>query len=144
MTQTQETPQSPQTTKARLAPVAPGSETAKKSGAVPNRKRRYSFFEDRKDFVLLVVEQQSDGKPKPDGALKPVVDLPRFTSATEAKAWVQASGAKLAGLTVMVVRMCHKLRVLVESQPLVSVFEETRFQKDDDEASCDEASGDEE
>lgn len=80
--------------------------------------------------MLLAQEQSKDGKPVPNGQLRPLPDVPRFASALEARRWVQASGDKLSGMTVFVVRMMHKLKVFVEAKPAVKVFEDTRYTRE--------------
>lgn len=112
-------------------PEAPGADTAPAPADTPNRKKRFSFYKDGKDFVLLSVQRDDQGQPVPGGALVAIPDTPRFDSSQEAKRWVHQSGEKLAGVTVIIVKMCHKLLVAVVSKPEITVTEDTRFQKED-------------
>ena len=113
------------------APEAPGADTAPAQTGEPKsgRAKRYTFYKDGKDYVLLSVQRDEQGNPVPNGGLSAIPDVPRFESAQEAKRWVQASGEKLQGLTVLVVRMMHRLSVLVENTPRISVTEEKRHQR---------------
>lgn len=123
------------------APEAPGAETAEAAPkAKSGRAKRYSFYPDGLDYVILGVEQDPEtGAAVPNGKLSAVpgerevngekIGL-RFETAQEAKRWIQASGEKLQGQTVIVARMMHKLHIAVENKPRITVTEGQRFEKE--------------
>lgn len=109
--------------------AAPGAETA--PTPTSNRKKRYSFYDDAKDYVLLAVQADPQtGEPVPNGSLTAIPETPRFESAVEAERWVSQSGEKLAGLRVLVIKMIASIRVLVENKPTITVTKDPRFAKD--------------
>lgn len=112
------------------APEAPGADTAKTPKPTPNRKKRYSYFDDGKDYVILAVQRDESGAPIPNGPLVLVPEVPRFESASEALRWIRQSGEKLQGLKVNVVRMMHSVSVVVENKPQITVNEDKRFERE--------------
>lgn len=114
-----------------------GSEKPKrKKREVPARKRRYSFYEDGLDHVILSVQRDESGKAMVNGALSPVPDVPRFASAKDALEWISTqSGNALAGLSVLVVKMEHKIMVVVENRPAVTVHAAPKFAREPNAAS---------
>lgn len=114
-----------------IAAEAPGAETVPETKTVAARSRRYKFYPDGNDVVLLSVQvDPKTGEPVPNGALAAIPDVPRFPNATEAKRWVEQSGEQLQGLTVLVVRMQKKLRCTVEARPSITVIEDPRYPTD--------------
>ena len=110
--------------------AAPGADTAPPK-ATPNRKTRYGFYKDGKDFVLLSVQvDPTTGEPVPNGALSAIPGTERFESATDAEKWIAGKGDQLAGLRVLIVKMCASIRVLVENKPTITVTKDPRFQKE--------------
>lgn len=113
------------------APEAPGAETAPQPKPTPGRKKRYSYFEDGKDYLILAVQRdEATGAPIPNGPLVLIPDVPRFESAAEAMRWIRQSGAQLQGMKVSVVRMMHSVTVVVENKPQITVNEDKRFERE--------------
>lgn len=114
-----------------VADVEGAAVPEKKKRKVPGRKRRYSFYEDGKDHVLLTVARNPDGSPVPNGALSPVAGVPRFESAKAALDWIESeSGDKLTGLTVLVAKMEHNVAVVVENKPTVTMQAKQKFMRE--------------
>ncbi len=127
-------------------------------GRKPKRARRFNFYPDGLDYVLLAVEQGADGQPVPNGKLSAIPGmrddpdyvapsdgsddgkpnagkLPlRFNGAQEAVRWIRASGEQLAGQKITVVRMCEQVEIVVESTPRISVNSTRRHMKSKDPA----------
>lgn len=99
-----------------------------------SKARRYSFYPDGKDIVLLCVQRDPSGQPLKNGALTAIPNTPRFTSFVEAKKWIYSSGEKLQGLTILIVKMGRKISVNVENKPRVSVQEDHRFRAEPEES----------
>lgn len=129
-------------------PEAPGAETAPSPKDVPNRKKRYSFYPDGLDHVLVMVQTDAKGEPLPNGGLTPVPgDRPdpenpdgrlplRFRSHLEAERWIRQSGSQLEGMTILCIKMQFRMRVHVQQKPIVLATKDQRFARDVEESAA--------
>lgn len=115
------------------ASEAPGGDTAPAQPKKSGRSKRYTFYEDGKDWVLLTIQRDpQSGAQVENGALIAIPGAPRFETSTEAVKWLKTPGetqATLTGFSVLVVKMGHKFSVTVEAQPAITIQEDQRFER---------------